>query len=364
MKPFSAIYFVKENKKRCLLLILMIFLSFGVYLGGLYVTNPLDNWKTAIGYYDEIVSVSGSSLEDEDYQWFLQELSADGKVTILEMGTYNGFQWQSIMGFTSGICSFTFRSVEDFKTYCEHFGIECDFESLKENSMIMSEKFARNKGFSIGDKVDKNGYSMIYSEFTLDAVTKEDGYTLYFITNEEDMIPSATLLGKEIKGKELYDYVYGIQNQLEEKQNVYVYSGLGANIESQFEIFNVIYIFIAILISVILAITIHAAFLGMYQRREFEFSVYRAIGISKKRIIGKIVKELLLMDVMALMVGAGITLLGIYLFNHLVLYPDGKYLCYFNPLALGALLLCNAISILPLMITRCRQMLKADICEY
>ncbi|MBQ3512825.1 MAG: FtsX-like permease family protein [Lachnospiraceae bacterium] len=364
MNPFSAIYFVKENKKRCFLLIFMIFLSFGVYLGGLYVTNPLDNWKTTMDYYDKIVSVSNNSADGQDYQWFLHELESDGKVTILEMGTYNGFQWHSIMGFDNGICSFTFRSVEDFKIYCEHFGIECDFEQLKEQSMIMSEKFAKNKGFSIGDKVDKNGYSMIYSEFTLDAVTKEDGYTLYFITSEEDITSSATLLGNGMEGKELYDYVYSLQNQLEDKSNIYVYPGLREDIEGQFEIFNVIYIFIAILISIILAITIHAAFVGMYQRREFEFSVYRAIGISKKRIIGKIVSELLLLDLVALIIGAGITVLGIYLLNHLVLYPIGKYLCYYDSLALGALLLCNIISILPLMVTRCRQMLKTDICEY
>ena len=122
--------------------------------------------------------------------------------------------------------------------------------------------------------------------------------------------------------------------------------------------------FIAVLLSIILAITINAAFVGMYQRREFEFAVYRAIGISKKQVITKIVKELLLIDAIALSVGAAIVLLGLYLSNHLFLYPVGKYLRYFDPLAFGFLLLCNVIVIVPLIFTRCRQMLRADICEY
>ena len=54
MKPFSPLYFIKENASRCLALMLMIFLSFGCYLGGLYVTNPLDNWKVPLSYYETI----------------------------------------------------------------------------------------------------------------------------------------------------------------------------------------------------------------------------------------------------------------------------------------------------------------------
>lgn len=363
MKPFSAVYFIKENKKRCLLLMMMIFLSFGVYLGGLYVTNPLDNWQLCINYYDNLVTINRNSSDNENFGRFIQEVEKEGKTTVLPMGRYNGFFWETIMGFESGPCTFTFCSVEDFKTYCSYMDIECDFDALKNGSMIMSEKFAKNKGFDIGKKIDGNDYTMIYSEFTLDAITKEEGYTLYFISDEYGM-EGAMILGNTIKGTELYSYVYGLQAQLDDVKGVYIYPGLRQEVEMQFESFNIIYIFIVILLSVILAITINAAFVGMYQRREFEFSVYRAIGISKKRIIGKLAGELLLIDVIALAMGTGIVLVGLYLLNNMVLYPIGKYLNYFEPLALYNMILCNVIIIVPLIITRCRKMLKTDICEY
>ena len=146
---------------------------------------------------------------------------------------------------------------------------------------------------------------------------------------------------------------------------VAIYNGaLKDNILLEYKSFNMIYTFIVILLSVILAVTINAAFVGMYQRRNFEFAVYRAIGISKQRIISKIIGELVCLDFITLTIGGGIFFLALYLFNNLVLYPTGKYLNYFHPLALFGLVLCNITILVPLIITRCRQLLKADICEY
>ena len=66
MKPFSPLYFIKENKSRCILLMFMIFLGWGVYLGGLYASNPYDNWKLPIAMYDEMALISPSDTEEEN----------------------------------------------------------------------------------------------------------------------------------------------------------------------------------------------------------------------------------------------------------------------------------------------------------
>lgn len=364
MKPFSALYFIKENKRRCGLLMFMIFLSFGVYLGGLYITNPMDNWKVPISYYENIVSLRGSAYEDEDFQYMVNQAREDGKVTVIEVGSYQSFGWKTIMAFDSGSVSFTFRCVEDFKTFCEYFGITCDFDQLGDGSLIVSERFAKNQGLELGDKVDKNFGWNVYDEFTLDALTDEEGYIAYFIQEPEEPLPSAIFIGEQIHGKELYDYAYELQSQTGDPDDIYIYPGLAEDIGNQFETFNLIYMFIVVLLSVILAVTINAAFVGMYQKREYEFAVYRAIGISKKRMIWKIARELLWMDVLALAAGAVITVAGLYLFNHLVLYPDGKYLRYFEGLAFWNLLLCNVIIVVLLIVTRCRKMMKVDICNY
>lgn len=362
MKPFSPLYYIKENKARCFLLIFMIFLGYGVYLGGLYISNPLDNWQLAFSYYDEMTTVKPASDDEEylEFQAFVEEMEETDKVEILELGNYSGLHWESIMGFETGTFAYTFRSVEDFKIYCEYMKIECDFENLKSGSLVMSEQFAQNKGLEIGDIIDANYDRNVYDTYTLDAVTAEEGYTQYFINEEPADSPWIMLLPKGIRSSEMYSLAY----QVQEEHKVSIYDVLRKDIESQFETFNMIYIFVVVLLSIILAVTINAAFVGMYQRRNLEFAVYHAIGIRKRRLVGKLVGELLCMDLIALVVGGAVFFLGLYLFNNLVLYPIGKYLTYFAPLALLGIVLCNVVVFVPLIVTRCRQMMKADICEY
>lgn len=354
-------YFIKKNKTRCILMIFMLFLGYGAYLGGLYVTNPYDNWRLNIDYYKNMVSVSCITSDEDmkDFQAYVDEVLEDGKTKVIPLGADNGLNWHSVMGFDMGRCSFTFCSIEDFKDFCSFNNIECDFNSVKNGSIIMSEKFALNLDLKLGDKVDKDYDKNIYGEFSIDAITKEDGYTLYYIDESEEF-ELILLLGTEIKNAKLYDYAFGLQ----EKYDVFVYQGLYDNISSQLSMFNTIYVFVVILMAVIMAVTINAAFVGMYQHRTYEFAVYRAIGISKRRIVGKIAGELLCMDLIALTAGGAVFFTTLYLFNNLVLYPVGKYLKYYHPIALLGIVVCNLMVIVPLITTRCKKLLKADICEY
>ncbi|MBQ3028644.1 MAG: hypothetical protein IJD26_06145, partial [Lachnospiraceae bacterium] len=86
--------------------------------------------------------------------------------------------------------------------------------------------------------------------------------------------------------------------------------------------------------------------------------------MGKRKITGKIIGELLWMEGIALVGGGSFFFLGVYLLNHLVLHPRGKYLDYFNDVAFLGLVICNMIILVPLIITRCRQMHRADICEF
>ena len=52
------------------------------------------------------------------------------------------------------------------------------------------------------------------------------------------------------------------------------------------------------------------------------------------------------------------------LFNELVLIPDGLYLVYSAPIAIIALVLCNVMTVVPLIITRSRILLRANVCDY
>lgn len=362
MNPFSPLCFIRENKTKCILLMFMMFLGYTAYFGGLYISNPLDNWKIHFKYQDKYICLYPANNDPDfsQYAAFRNEIQKNKSVKTIELGTYNGIVFKTVMGFTSGGHSYTFRSVDDFKTFCQYLDIQCDFEHLKKDSVIMSRFMADNHGFKKSDIISKTDYSDIGHDFSLDAITDEDGYTQYYITDETDINPLMIIISNGADMDEMLDYVH----TLSKKYPIEIEENIQLQINEQFEIFNTIYMIILIFLSIILAITINSAFVGMYQRREYEFAVYRAIGISKMRMAGKIAGEILCMDLISLVTGGILFFTGLYLFNHLILYPSGLYLNYLEPIAVLGLAICNIITAVPLFITRSMALLKADICEY
>lgn len=364
MKPFSPLYFVKENKARCVLLIFMIFLgSYAAYMGGLYITNIASNYDWDMDAFKKLAYVirTVSDSEGVNVDAAKNRAEQDEKLVVIEeAGVSNTIWTETIMGFENDHYQFTFNSVRAFKTFCQYMDISCDFDILKNGSLIMSDMAAKNAAMSIGDTPDKEKNN-IEGDFILDAITDEKGYCAYFI-DEQAWFSSFLLINNGYSESEFLDYT----NRLLQDYDVYIYNYDTINnlIGRQLTSLIYIYMFIVILMAVIMAVTVNAGFVGLYQRRHYEFAVYRAIGFSRRRIIGKIAGELLFMDLIGLTAGGCIFFLSLYLFNNLVLYPSGKYLEYFHPTALSGLLLCNVIIIIPLMITRCRNLLKADICEY
>lgn len=364
MKPFSPLYFVKENKARCILLIFMIFLgSYAAYMGGLYITNLASNYDYDINAFKECAYVirQRSDSEAMDFDTAKNIAEKDEKIIVIEQcGVSNTIWTETIMGFENSHLQFTFTSVEAFKRFCEYMDISCDFDVLKNGSLIMSDMMAKNAGLNIGDAPDKEN-DIIEGDFTLDAITDEKGYCAYFI-DEQTWFSSFILINNGYSESEFLDYT----NRLLQDYNIYIYNydTYIRMIDEQLTTLIYIYMFIVILMSVIMAVTVNAGFVGLYQRRHYEFAVYRAIGFSRRQVVGKIAGELLCMDLIGLAAGGCVFFLGLYLFNNLVLYPSGKYLEYFHPTALFGLLLCNAVIVIPLIITRCKSLLKADICEY
>ncbi len=360
MKPFSPLYFIKANKMKCALLIFMIFLGYAAYLGGLYVTNPEDNWSTAIEYENGYMVV-GVNKTDK-YEDYLKKVEESGKAEIIRLGSTNGIPWKTVMKFKSGNCGFTFTTVDDFKKYCKHTGIDCDFTKLKSNTAVLSRMLAANRGIKVGDIInnDTDEGILLGNEFEVAALTEENGYFSYYITEEGQYSGIALLMTKNTVKEDLAQTVFSLNKD----NSVFVLMPVETQVAEQFELMYIIYIFIIIMLSVIMAVTVNAAFVGTYQRRTYEFAVYRAIGISKKRMIGKLLGELLIMDAIALIGGGAVFFLLLFLFNNLVLAPAGMYLCYYSSLSLIGLVICNITIMIPLIITRSRQMLKADICEF
>jgi len=365
MKPFSAGYFIKENRMRSILLVFMFILSYIAYLGGLYITNIRSMFEYSLERMDRyaVMYPEGEDIDFEQFEKVKEKVSKEEGIIIFQQGVISGLFTDSIMGFENNYSAVSFRSVEDFKTFCRVVGIRCDFEQLKGGSLVLSSLAASNRGMKIGDSLKEKEDESVYGSYTLDAITDEEGYSYYYMDDGRNGTNlSYVLLADGMTEQDFARYVEMLEQEF--KVDISSRQSMEEMLDRQLGSLNYIYMFIVVLMAVVMAVTINAAFVGMYQHRQPEFAVYRAIGISKRRIVGKVAGELLLMDLMGIIAGGIFLLLGVYLLNQLYLIPRGLMLFYYHPMALMGMLFCNLLVLIPLLVTRSRQLLKADICTY
>ncbi|MCI9080563.1 MAG: ABC transporter permease [Lachnospiraceae bacterium] len=364
MNPFSSVYYVKENIKRSLLLILMFILTFTVYIAGLYISNTESMFNIIVERDKKTAMVSSIATDKNcvDYAKAIERLEKEKGITLLHQGVFNDIYTTSIMGFDIGFATYSFRSKEDFQTYCDFTGINLTDSSqdreLGDGSVIMNRLQAASRGMKIGDKFVAEDDEFIGQEYTLDAVTDNDGYSTFFISGTDSA--RCLVLNNSMDESSFKELL----KTLETEYNVYA-RGEDYNNNKIGEMlgnFYYIYFFVIILLSVIMAVTVNAAFTGMYQHRTGEFAIYKAMGIPARKIRLKILSEVLLIDVTGILAGLCIIMASIYLANNLYLIPHGLKLFYYNNMSLAGMVTSNLIILIPVTIFQGAKLVRADIC--
>lgn len=366
MKPLSAIYFIKENKMRCFMIIFIFVLTYVIYIGGLYLNNIEQTFVYSVQRLDKFASIqpSGTSVDKDKFEKSKLRCMKEEGLLVIEQVYGGNIYISSIMGgVKNGFPIFSFKSVEDFRSYCEYMNIDCDFEGLKEGSAIMSEMFALNRGLKRGEEViaEEAESEILYGDFTLDAITDEEGYSFYTIGGA-DLNREYLILPVDMNLEQFGVFLKELTGDFDITATNGEY--LKQEIARQMSSMNKIYFFIVIFTAIVMAVTINAVFVGLYQKREPEFAVYKAIGIGRKRIRRKLISEILVMDLIGILIGGIICITALYLLNRLYFQPSGRYIFYYHPVSLIGMVVCNAVVLIPLIFTRSRQMMKADICSF
>lgn len=363
MRPFSAFYFVQNNRWRGAAIAFMLGLTFVVYLAGLYLFNVEKMYDISLEPMKRMAFLAPQQGEgDAEMRRAVAMLEGREGISVLAQGKSNNIVTISIMGFHNGFAQYTFCSGEDFRTYCDYFGI-----GLAETgggpevgSVIMSRLQANNRGLSLSDvfAADEEKSDRVDRDYTLDALTDEAGYHIYYISEEPGNM--YLLLPTGMDGEAFRGLLSEIATECDVRILDYAY--YKNLIDSQLASFRYVYFLIILLLAVVLAVTTGAAFAGLYQHRRGEFALYRAIGISRRRTRAKIGAEVALLDVIGMAAFAVIVFGGIYLANDLYLYEHGFQLFYYDRLAFAGLLVSNLIVLVPVTVLQGRQLMRADIC--
>lgn len=362
--PFSAFYYMKENRGRAGLCIFMMFLASFMFLAGNYIYSTMYTFEKEFEYSDKLVEVSLQSTDEEfrDFADFTEAVKKDGKLELV-MSSALGFgsmQHGTVLGLPMGGWNYAFNSVQDMKKVFNHLGIEGDFSKCRHKSMIVSEDFAKDKGIKLGETIDHSFDENLDGEYTVDAIIDDKSFCTFYVYEDDDNLGRLYIYSDTMEGQELYDYVKGLAGDrkvqvVESERNV---------VFPQFYVFYVLFYAIDILIAIVLAVTINSVVTGQYLKRTYEFGIYKALGKSRREVRSKVAAEVLSMNFIACFIGFVTIFLLTYLMNELVYRPKGQYLLYSSKIGVIGFIICDILIIFPLILSKGRLMSKADVTEF
>ena len=117
------------------------------------------------------------------------------------------------------------------------------------------------------------------------------------------------------------------------------------------------------IVAVVFAITLNATFAAMYEKRKYEFSIYKAIGFSKFKLFKKVLSELVVMDGIGLIAGGVLCFVSVQVLNELLWSQGMKFI---RPSVLGIVgtLVCNVAIICPVVLNNMRRIKRYDVTQY
>lgn len=358
MTALSARCFLKNNKRKVCLLGFLFLLITICYFGEIYIFDSEKDMLNIMEMNEGITLVYMTDRSSEEEFTTLQKKLEQENKEYIEVGMDIVYGWETALGFRNSVSTYVFQTVEDLKRYNEVVNIVPNEIKMSRDGIIASELYTKNIGIRKGELLKEDNKYLYFQgkTYQMQETFEKDGYFLYAV-DKNCTIGGMLCLGlseKEIRQLEQQYPALGVKTKEE----------MTENIVSQFKVVNYIYYLVVMMISIVLAITVYASFKGVWDKRRFEFSLYKAIGFSNLQILWKNGKEILSIAFLGSAAGMSIFMLAWYLMNQTVWRDLGLQFCYFSLKGIGIMILCDMLVLLPFFVSQIRTVCKLDITEY
>ncbi len=351
MNPFSSRYFIKQNFIRVLTMILMTSMIALLYVGGLYLSNISEEAYAVKKELKEFVCIR-STYDDTNAEQFLEitrQLYENDMIELFPV-YLNYYCFKTMLGFINGDVAYVF-SKENFARFNAKMHLISEDVELKDNTILLSEKEAAYLDVKDGGLLEPNrleDLTTYIGTYPFHVVTfPRDAFSAYFISEEAASAGNYLITWKEeSKRAEFFELVEEFKLTYDKLSIATYQDGVDALYEN-FSVNNVIYYSLMVIVAIVFAITTNAVFVGIYDKRKHEFALYQGLGIPKKRIYQKVAREILAINGMGVLLGAGISYLVIRLLNELLFAKDGLSMWYFHPMAFLATVVCDLAILIP-----------------
>ncbi len=362
MKPFQAMYFVRHNLSKALTVFVMIALTGLLYVGGSYLSNIEVSYLKTLEPEEDVVYVNLNGVSSEQGKdALLEEIYGDENLHMFAVGG-NDFIFPTVLGFTNGNFAFSYTK-EDFLWRNERMGWVKDISLVQENTLFITECYAKYLGLQDGDLVTESRKELIlyYGEHPYTVRIMEGDAMGAILIAQDSIINEFYQLTFSDKGRKEYLDTY--TTELKERYpaiKIGTYEERVEEAKRQFAFNGIIFLCIIAVVTCVFFITINAVLVGIYDKRKSEFQIYESIGIPKSKIRRKVVGELLVMSGVGMVLGIGLAFAAITLLNVFVFAKDGLHLYYYHSWALGSWLICNIMILIPSILLRLRAIDKSS----
>ena len=363
MRPFSAFTYIRSNKMRSLVLVMMMSFITACFIGGMYVYNPLEifevSWEDSNRFL--LVTTRGSSNDAiDEYHQMQRELSDNLPATAQEIIHVNFcyVSYDSLMQYNCTTECLCFQSEEQFELFRERTHLIPDDVVLHDGEYAFSELLANNKGLKVGDYINN-------SELKLGAIFDKPGMRAFRLKDDEGTDCTLILGNDGNCSQQLHEDLENLSHTLSKKYpHLYVYtpSTLMEDVREQSAFMFYIFGAIILVLAVVLLVTINAAFTAAYDKRKHEFAIYKAIGFTKWQIFKKIASEVLILNTAAIVLGAIVNGAVILVLNQ-VLWSSGQHFYQINGEAVTGTVITEVLIVSLIILMNWRKVRKCEVTE-
>ena len=379
MSPFAPISYIRRNRARSAVLALMLGFTAVCFLAGMYIEHQQAVFELSYDKPSDYLLVYSNSNSMEivnelsDFGEVCEDYAPDKADTVIGVNNLY-FSYNTIMGYDNSTGSIMFREEEDFEEFNRVMTDVPDEVVLRDGEIMLSQTLADNWGVKEGDVLEysENWDKAYFADpvtvktivdipgMVLYGVSSEvNGDTVMFLRSEPDTVSG---YDRQTVNDVLEDAGAKISADYPHIQIQTNYSWLN-EIKDQLSMFKYILFAIAFIIGLVLAVTVNAAFSAAYEKRKYEFSIYKAIGFSKSQIFGKVAGEVLLLDLIGLITGGLICLLVILTVNY-ILGPQGIYFFKVSVTGILSTIGCNLMVVVPTILLNLKRVRKYDVTVY
>lgn len=359
-------YFL-SNKKRCIAIVIIIVISvFAIYLVSTLVESIFrtaeDSNIKALSKFS-IINTKGNELGISESDW--NEVESNETVDSIYDAYIETTYINNIFGQTTALMLYVSeKDLYSLFDYCDYTLASGTMPSANEYEIVVHDNMLKNRDLQLGDilEVSSGTYKIV-------GTYRGEGMSAFGIKNHSieqlseigadvDNIHFAGILLPKGELSSMNSFLGSLNNN---KIDVSSVSIVKDKFDEQTESINMIMSLIIIIVVISISAAIGVVLSTLYSNRIDEFGIMNAIGYSKKRIIGKVIKEVVCLILLAWILGIIISLMLLNIVNQTIFVPMGQSMNLLNSNSLlytiFSLLAILVISISPSII----KLAKSDL---